>query len=148
MTSFIDILIDTWQQGIQGFGIGEIVICLVILVLSLILRSLVSTKIIDWISLQADKTDSLLDNKIIESLRNPIGLIPLALGFYLITFYLPLEGTVDFVATNFVKMLVIFTIFSAFDGFSSELSRTTDGRTDREQGKEGPSTICPYETVH
>ena len=128
MTSFIDILIDTWQQGIQGFGIGEIVICLVILVLSLILRSLVSTKIIDWISLQADKTDSLLDNKIIESLRNPIGLIPLALGFYLITFYLPLEGTVDFVATNFVKMLVIFTIFSAFANLTGPLLSLLDDK--------------------
>ena len=42
-----------------------------------------------------------------------MGLIPIVFGFYLITFYLPLEGTVDFFATNLVKTLVIFTIFSA-----------------------------------
>ncbi|SVD38098.1 uncharacterized protein METZ01_LOCUS390952, partial [marine metagenome] len=126
--SFIDILVNTWQQGIQGFGISEIVICLVIIVLSLILRSLISTKVVDWIGKQANKTDSLLDNQIVESLRNPIGLIPLAFGFYLITFYLPLEGTVDFVATNFVKMLVIFTIFSALANLIGPLLSLLDGK--------------------
>ena len=121
MESFIDILVDTWQQGFKGFGISEIVICIVIVVASLILRSLITTKVVDWIKQQADKTDSSLDDKIIESLRNPIGLIPIAFGFYLITFYLPLEGTLDFVATNLVKMLVIFTIFSGLANLTGPL---------------------------
>ena len=94
----------------------------------MILRSLITTKVVDWIRLQANKTDSSLDDKIIESLRNPIGLIPIAFGFYLITFYLPLEGTVDFVATNFVKMLVIFTIFSALANLTGPLLSFLDDK--------------------
>ena len=113
MDNFWTILIETWQTGIRGFGISEIVISLLIIVLSLIIRSLINTKVIDWIGKQANKTDSTLDDDIIESLRYPIGLIPIAFGFYLVAFYLPLEGTLDFVATNLVKMFVIFTIFSA-----------------------------------
>ena len=113
MDNFWTILVETWQTGIRGFGISEIVISLLIIVLSLIIRSLINTKVIDWIGKQANKTDSTLDDDIIESLRYPIGLIPIAFGFYLVAFYLPLEGTLDFVATNLVKMFVIFTIFSA-----------------------------------
>ena len=128
MKSFIDILVDTWQQGFKGFGISEIVICIVIVVASLILRSFITTRVVDWIRLQANKTKSSLDDKIIESLRNPIGLIPIAFGFYLITFYLPLEGTVDFVATSFVKMLVIFTIFSALANLTGPLLSFLDDK--------------------
>ena len=113
MNSFLEIIKDTWNEGIRGFGIGEIIICLVIIFTSWLLGKFLSNKLIDWLSKKADQTENELDDQIIESLRSPLGLIPIVFGFYLITFYLPLEGTVDFFATNLVKMLVIFTIFSA-----------------------------------
>ena len=128
MDNFWTILVETWQTGIRGFGISEIVISLLIIVLSLIIRSLINTKAIDWIGKQASKTDSKLDDDIIESLRYPIGLIPIAFGFYLVAFYLPLEGTLDFVATNLVKMLVIFTIFSALASITGPLLSFIDNK--------------------
>ena len=128
MTNFFEILKETWNEGIRGFGINEIIICLVIIVLSLLVRYFITTKAIDWLSNLANQTDHKLDDKIIESLRNPIGLIPIAFGFYLITFYLPLEGPLDFVATNFVKMIVIFTIFSALSSLSGPLLSLLDDR--------------------
>jgi MscS family membrane protein len=128
MTNFIEILKETWNEGIRGFGISEIIICLVIIVLSLLLRYFITTKVIDWLSNKAQKSDNRLDDKIIESLRSPIGLIPIAFGFYLITFYLPLEGSLDFVATNFVKMIVIFTIFSALANLAGPLLSLLDDK--------------------
>lgn len=128
MDNFWTILVETWQTGIRGFGISEIVISLLIIVLSLIIRSLINTKAIDWIGKQASKTDSTLDDDIIESLRYPIGLIPIAFGFYLVAFYLPLEGTLDFVATNLVKMFVIFTIFSALASITGPLLSLMDDK--------------------
>jgi len=128
MDNFWTILVETWQTGIRGFGISEIVISLLIIVLSLIIRSLINTKVIDWIGKQANKTDSKLDDDIIESLRYPIGLIPIAFGFYLVAFYLPLEGTLDFVATNLVKMFVIFTIFSALASITGPLLSFIDNK--------------------
>ena len=113
MNNFLEIIKDTWNEGIRGFGIGEIIICLVIIFTSWLLGKFLSNKLIDWLSIKADQTENELDDQIIESLRSPLGLIPIVFGFYLITFYLPLEGTVDFFATNLVKTLVIFTIFSA-----------------------------------
>ena len=128
MDNFIEILRETWNEGIRGFGIGEIVICLAIIVVSLLVRSLLTTKVIDWLSNKATKTDSRLDDKIIESLRNPLGLVPIALGFYLIAFYLPLDGTLDFVATTLVKMIVIVTIFSALANLIGPLLSLLDDK--------------------
>ena len=128
MDNFWNLIIETWQTGIQGFGISEIVICLFIIILSFILRSLIITKVVDWISEKTSKTNNKIDDQIIESLRSPVGLIPIAFGFYLITFYLPLEGTWDFVATNLVKMLVIITIFSAIANLVGPLLALLDDK--------------------
>ena len=57
-----------------------------------------------------------------------MGLIPIVFGFYLITFYLPLEGSVDFFATTIVKMLVIFTIFSALANLCGPLLSLLDNK--------------------
>jgi len=113
MNNFFELIKETWNEGIRGFGIGEIIICLIIIFTSWLLGKFFSNKLIDWLSKKADQTENELDDQIIESLRSPLGLIPIVFGFYLITFYLPLQGSVDFFATNLVKMLVIFTIFSA-----------------------------------
>ena len=128
MDNFWTLVIETWETGIKGFGISEIVVCIFIIVLSLILRSFLITRVVDWIRDKADKTENKLDNKIIESLRNPIGLVPIAFGFYLITFYLPLQGTWDFVATNLVKMLVIITIFSSLGNLAGPLLSLLDDK--------------------
>tara|TARA_B100000953_G_scaffold163705_1_gene135076 strand:- start:2646 stop:3725 length:1080 start_codon:yes stop_codon:yes gene_type:complete len=128
MNNFIEILKETWNEGIRGFGIGEIIICLVIIVVSWLIGRLLSTKLIDWLSKKAGQTDNRLDDKILESLRNPLGLIPIVFGFYLITFYLPLEGSVDFFATTIVKMLVIFTIFSALANLCGPLLSLLDNK--------------------
>ena len=128
MDNFIEILKETWNEGIRGFGIGEIIICLVIIVVSWLIGRLLSTKLIDWLTKKASQTDNRLDDKILESLRNPLGLIPLVFGFYLITFYLPLEGSVDFFATTIVKMLVIFTIFSALANLCGPLLSLLDSK--------------------
>ena len=128
MDNFIEILKETWNEGIRGFGIGEIIICLVLIVVSWLIGRLLSTKLIDWLSKKAGQTDNRLDDKILESLRNPLGLIPIVFGFYLITFYLPLEGSVDFFATTIVKMLVIFTIFSALANLCGPLLSLLDNK--------------------
>ena len=128
MDNFIEILKETWNEGLRGFGIGEIIICLVIIVVSWLIGRLLSTKLIDWLSKKAGQTDNRLDDKILESLRNPLGLIPIVFGFYLITFYLPLEGSVDFFATTIIKMLVIFTIFSALGNLCGPLLSLLDNK--------------------
>ena len=121
LEEFLDIVINTWQTGIRGVGIADLLICLVIIISSMIARTLLNTVVINRIAKLADKTESQFDDEIVESLRAPFGVIPIAFGLYLITAYLPLTGTLDLLITNLVKMLVIYTIFSAFSNLTKPL---------------------------
>tara|TARA_B100001123_G_scaffold107629_1_gene125340 strand:+ start:1770 stop:2894 length:1125 start_codon:yes stop_codon:yes gene_type:complete len=121
LNDFWILIVEVWQTGIRGVSINEIVVCILIILGSLLLRSFINLKVINWVARFAKNTQSTLDDEIIESLRRPVGLIPIAFGFYLITAYLPLAGSLDLIATNLVKMLVIFTIFSALANFATPL---------------------------
>ena len=121
LKDFWILIVEVWQTGIRGVSINEIVVCILIILGSLLLRSFINLKVINWVARFAENTQSTLDDEIIESLRRPVGLIPIAFGFYLITAYLPLAGSLDLIATNLVKMLVIFTIFSALANFATPL---------------------------
>ena len=121
LNDFWNLVVEIWQKGISGISLNEIIVCIIIIVCSLLLRSFINLKVINWVAKLAQNTKSTLDDEIIESLRRPLGLIPIAFGFYLITAYLPLAGPVDLIATNLIKMLVIFTIFSALANFATPL---------------------------
>ena len=121
INDFWNLVIETWQTGIRGVGIDDILICLAIIIVSLVARTLFNTYLLDKIAKLAENSESTLDDEIIESLRGPFGLIPIAFGLYLITSYLPFSGSLDLVATNLVKMVVIYTIFSAFSNLTKPL---------------------------
>jgi MscS family membrane protein len=50
---------------------------------------------------------------LLASLKKPLGFIPLTIALYIIAIYLPLSGMADLFATNLIKALIAFTIFSA-----------------------------------
>ena len=121
INDFWNLIVETWQTGIRGVGIDDILICLAVIIGALVARSLFNTYLIDKIAKFAESSESTLDDEIVESLRGPLGLIPIAFGLYLITAYLPFTGSLDLVATNLVKMVVIYTIFSAFSNLTKPL---------------------------
>ena len=121
INEFWSLIVETWEQGIRGIGIDNIIICIGILIGSLIARSLMNTYLLDKIAGLTEKSETTLDDEIIDSLRGPFGLIPIAFGLYLITSYLPFSGSLDLLATNLVKMLVIYTIFSALANLTKPL---------------------------
>ncbi len=92
INDFWNLIVETWQTGIRGVGIDDILICLVIIIGALITRGLFNTYLIDKIAKFAESSESTLDDEIVESLRGPFGLIPIAFGLYLITAYLPFTG--------------------------------------------------------
>ena len=121
INEFWNLVLEIWQQGIRGIGIDNIIICLLIILGSLVARALMNTYLLDKIAKLTEKSETTLDDEIIESLRGPFGLIPVAFGLYLITAYLPFSGSLDLIATNLVKMLVIYTIFSALANLTKPL---------------------------
>ena len=58
-------------------------------------------------------TQSEIDDVLLESLRRPLGYIPITIAIYLIAVYLPLSGIAEIFATNLIKAMIAFTIFTA-----------------------------------
>lgn len=121
MNEFLNLILETWELGISGVSISELLICLLIIIGGLIARTLLSTNLVNRLSLLTQNTETEIDDVLLESLRAPIGMIPIAFALYLITAFLPLSGSLDLIATNLVKMIVIYTIFSALANLTKPL---------------------------
>ena len=113
MENFIELLLEVWNRGFLGINLGSIISSLLVILIALLFRGFIISVIVNSLSRLAEKTDSKIDDEILNALKKPIGLIPITIALYLCTLILPINGLVGDIATNIVKAFVIFTIFSA-----------------------------------
>ena len=113
MDNFIAIVSDVWNRGFLGVDLGSIISSLAVILLAFLFRGFIISVILNSLGRLADKTESKIDDEILNALRKPIGLIPITVAIYICTLILPISGVVGDIATNIVKAFVVFTIFSA-----------------------------------
>ena len=113
MEGFIEIFTSVWEEGFLGIGITEIIISLLIFIAGAISRAFFVSRVLNWLEKLTEHTDSEVDDVLLESLKKPLGYIPMTVALYFIAVYLPLSGMADIFATNLVKAMIAFTIFSA-----------------------------------
>ena len=113
MDNFIAIVSDVWSRGFLGVDLGSIISSLAVILLAFLFRGFIISVILNSLGRLADKTESKIDDEILNALRKPIGLIPITVAIYICTLILPISGVVGDIATNIVKAFVVFTIFSA-----------------------------------
>jgi len=113
MDGFIEIFTNVWEEGFLGIGITEIIVSLLIFIAGAISRAFFVGRVIKWLEKLTAHTDSEIDDVLLESLKKPLGYIPMTVALYFIAVYLPLSGMADTFATNLIKAMIAFTIFSA-----------------------------------
>ena len=113
MEGFIEIFTNVWEEGFLGIGITEIIVSMLIFIAGAISRAFFVGRVIKWLEKLTAHTDSEIDDVLLESLKKPLGYIPMTVALYFIAVYLPLTGMADIFATNLVKAMIAFTIFSA-----------------------------------
>jgi MscS family membrane protein len=113
MEGFIEIFTNVWEQGFFGIGITEIIVSMLIFIAGAISRAFFVGRVINWLENLTANTASEIDDVLLESLKKPLGYIPITVALYFITVYLPLTGVANIFATNLVKAMIAFTIFSA-----------------------------------
>ena len=113
MDNFIAIVSDVWSRGFLGVDLGSIISSLAVILIAFLFRGFIISVILNSLGRLADKTESKIDDEILNALRKPIGLIPITVAIYICTLILPISGVVGDIATNIVKAFVVFTIFSA-----------------------------------
>ena len=113
MDGLTQIFANVWNEGFLGIGITEIIVSMLIFIVGAIARALFTNKVLNWLEGFATNTESKIDDVLLASLKKPLGFIPLTIALYIIAIYLPLSGMADLLATNLIKALIAFTIFSA-----------------------------------
>ena len=113
MEGFIEIFRNVWEEGFLGIGITEIIVSMLIFIAGAIFRAFFLGRVLQWIEKLTAHTDSEIDDILLESLKKPLGYIPMTVALYCIAVYLPLSGLADTFATNLIKAMIAFTIFSA-----------------------------------
>ena len=60
INDFWNLIVETWQTGIRGVGIDDILICLAIIIVSLVARNLFNTYLLDKIAKLAENSEELI----------------------------------------------------------------------------------------
>lgn len=102
-----------WGQQLFGIGVGRLVIAAVVLIAFLLARHLLARLILWRLRARGRKTDKPRFDKVIDSLKKPIGLVPVIVGLFLATEILELDGQLQIVADDFNLSLVIVAVFWA-----------------------------------
>ncbi len=113
MDGLTDIISNVWDQGLFGIGVTEIIISVLIFITGAVARAFFVRSILKRLEKLTADTESEIDDVLLESLKKPLGYIPLTIAIYLIAVYLPLSGIAELFATNLIKAMIAFTIFSA-----------------------------------
>lgn len=122
LQDFWALVVDVWKNGLLGVDIGEILIALGILLGFLVIRRLFTRIVLGRLKAWTKNTKTSLDDHVIETLEGPIRFLPVALGVFIATEYLSLEGTLAQAAENLVRTLIAYTIFWAFHQLVEPLS--------------------------
>ena len=113
MDGLTEIIINVWNQGLLGIGVTEIIVSLLIFIAGAITRAFFVGSVLKRLQRLTDDTESEIDDVLLESLKKPLGYIPITVAIYFIAIYLPLSGMAELFATNLIKAMIAFTIFSA-----------------------------------
>ena len=114
MEGLIEIITNVWKEGLLGIGITEIIVSLLIFIAGAISRAFFVGRVLKWLENLTSQTDSEIDDVLLQSLKKPLGYIPMTVALYCVAVYLPLKGVADTFATNLIEAMIAFTIFSAF----------------------------------
>ena len=112
MENFKNLIIDVWNEGFLGIDLGSIIFSLAVILLAFLLRGFTISVILNTFTRLADRTESKIDDEVLNALKKPIGLVPITIALYICTLILPLSGLMGDLATNLVKSFIVFTIFS------------------------------------
>ena len=102
---------DLWDMQVWGVDIGESAGAILIFLGFLVLRGIFTNIVINRLCALTKRTETDLDDAVINALREPVRFIPIILGVFFAAEALTLtEGTMAMVE-QLIRSLIVFTIF-------------------------------------
>ncbi|MCF6215687.1 MAG: mechanosensitive ion channel family protein [Emcibacter sp.] len=124
---FVTLLNDVWEYGFYGVDIGKIIFAFLIFFFFLLIRRLFSKLIINRLKALARKTETDLDDLVIDALEHPLRFIPIVIGVFLATEVLVLTESLQQGAYNLNRSLITFNVFWILYKLAGPLSRAFSG---------------------
>ncbi len=103
--------IDVWQHGFMGVDISRIIVALCILFAFLLIRGLFGRYVLIHAQKWTARTETEVDDHVIEALIPPIKFIPVIIGFYFAAHYLNMDDVLGDFFTRLIRSMIAFTIF-------------------------------------
>lgn len=122
LNDFWDVVQSVWDTGVVGVDFGRILIALGILVFFLIVRGLFTRIILGATRRFVEKTETNMDDALLDSIQGPLRLIPVIIGIFIAFDYLDLEAKYDEMGGLVVRTLVVFDLFWALYKVAGPLS--------------------------
>ena len=110
---FWQIVVEVWHTGFLGIDVGRGVIALGIFVGFLIIRGLFARFVIFNIGKLASRTETTLDDEVLEALDRPLRFVPVVAGTFFAVDYLNLSPDYDDIFISLIRSLVAYNIFWA-----------------------------------
>ena len=113
LSSFWEQVVMVWETGVLGTSIGDIVTALGVFFAFLVLRHLFFQFVMAILMKMTQKTQTKIDDMLLETLEKPLEFIFVVIGFYMATQTVPLYDDVELFINQLTRSLIAFTIFWA-----------------------------------
>ena len=124
LADFWSLIQDVWVSGVAGVDFGRILAAIGILLVFFVLRGLFTHFVLGSLRRLANRTDSALDDMVLEALYGPVRLIPVILGLFIALDYLQLQDPYTAFSAQLIRTLVVFDLFWALYRVTGPVSST------------------------
>jgi MscS family membrane protein len=118
---FWELLVEVWQQGVYGMDFVHILAAILIFMLSLGFRNLFTHYVLGALQRGAAKTQTQLDEVLLESIHKPLRFVPVVVGVFFATSVLKVDEALASFLYNVNRSLVVFTLFWTFHQLTGPL---------------------------
>jgi len=124
LSGFSDLVREVWVTGVGGVDFGRALTALAIVLGFLILRGLFTRFVLGFLRRIAARTQTTMDDSLLESLDGPVRLVPIILGLFIAIDYLAFEDRHAEIGAQVVRTLVVFDLFWGLYQITGPISTT------------------------
>lgn len=121
-SEFWDLVVTVWKEGVYGVNIADTLVALLVFAVFLAIRNLFTRFILKVLKRGAKRTETDLDDRVIDALYAPIRFIPIVMGVFFASSILELSEGAQAFFYNLNRSLVAFTIFWALHQITTPIS--------------------------
>lgn len=108
------IVATVWNTSFLGYNVGDGLAAVAVVLVAFAVRGLFSWLVLRRLIVQAEKTETKLDDKLVKALAGPVKLIPVIIGVYIALHFLNLHSeTAPIDGGQVTESLVIIALFWA-----------------------------------